>query len=85
VPGFEPVHLLLVPKLSLPSLRYITDLQREEIAAEVELLAPEARNALQLERRGYSIVWDARTRDAEGVVHLTAGECRGSCRSLDRV
>ena len=154
MPGFEPVHLLLVPKLSVPSLRHLTDVQREEIAAEVELLAPDAldnlglsasgflvlvnggprqdvrqvhfhlltegyelarapsglqsgawtdvvdpscevhrvraghqpllaglthaaetHNALQLERRGYSIVWDARARDADGVVHLTAGEC----------
>jgi hypothetical protein len=35
--------------------------------------AAETRNALHLEARGYSIVWDARTRDADGVVHLTAG------------
>jgi len=152
VPGFEPVHVLLVPKLSLPSLRHLSPGQRAEIAAEVELLAPEAldnlglsasgfvvlvnggprqdvrqvhfhlvtegyelarapgglqsgtwtdvadpscvvhsvraghqpllaglthaaetADALRLERRGYSIVWDARTRDAAGVVHLTAG------------
>ena len=30
-------------------------------------------DALQLGRRGYSIVWDQRDRVSEGVVHLTAG------------
>ena len=35
--------------------------------------AAETREALGLERRGYSIVWDARSRPAGDVVHLTAG------------
>jgi len=152
VPGFVPVHLLVVPKLALPSLWHLTDLQRAQIAAEVAQLAPEAldnvgasesgflvlvnggprqdvrqvhfhlvtdgyelahapsgvqpgvwteitdptcelhrvragdgpllagfmhaaehHDALQLERRGYSIVWDARAHASDGVVHLTAG------------
>jgi hypothetical protein len=122
-PGFVPVHVLLVPKLALPSLRHLTEGQRAQIAAEVERLAPEAlanlgrspspflvfvnggrrQDVRQVHfhlvtdgydlahtpaglqsgawteitdpacGRGYSIVWDARAHDSEGVVHLTAG------------
>jgi diadenosine tetraphosphate (Ap4A) HIT family hydrolase len=153
VPGFEPVHLLLVPKLPVRSVMQFTDVQRDEVSAEVEVLAREAldrleiaqvgflvvvnggirqdvrqvhfhlltegydlalapsdlqagiwidspdpscavhqvrsgprplrsglihavetRDALQLERRGYSVVWDARARDGDALVHLTVGE-----------
>jgi len=35
--------------------------------------AEESRETLQLDRRGYSIIWDTRTTKSEGVVHLTAG------------
>jgi diadenosine tetraphosphate (Ap4A) HIT family hydrolase len=166
VPGFEPLHLLLVPKLSVPSVMHFTDGQRARMSEEIELLVPEAldrlglsaagflllanggsrqdvgqvhfhlltlgyelapatatvehgawidcsdpvndlhqvrvgdqsllagliraaenRDALQLDRRGYSIIWDARDREAGGVVHLTAGPvtreplCRGTGRT----
>jgi histidine triad (HIT) family protein len=40
VPGFAPVHVLLVPKLALPTLMHLTEDQRAQIAAEVESLAP---------------------------------------------
>ena len=40
VPGFAPVHVLLVPKVSVPTLMHLTDAQRSEISAEVERLAP---------------------------------------------
>lgn len=152
VPGFEPVHLLLVPKVSLPSLMHLSDDQRQRISTEVERLAlrcldrlglpeqgflvlvnggarqdvrqvhfhlvthgfelagvpfglpdgvwtdipdpagevhqvrsgsrpllaglthaAETYDALRLGRRGYSIVWDARNRASDAVVHLTAG------------
>ena len=155
VPGFEPVHILFVPKLSAPSLMHLTDVQRAQISDEVELLAYEAldtigfrgsgflvlvnggprqdvrqvhfhlltegyelaaaptelqpgvwtdlpdpscevhqvragrrpllaglthaaetRHAVRLERRGYSIIWDARTSEPDPVVHLTAGKRR---------
>jgi diadenosine tetraphosphate (Ap4A) HIT family hydrolase len=152
VPGFEPVHLLLVPKLSVPTVTDLSDDRREQIATEVEELAhdcagrlgfvesrflvivnggtrqdvrqvhfhlvtagyelvsapeepaagvwtdiadsahrvhqvrtgdrpvlaglvraAETRDSLELDRQGYSIVWDARIPPSDAVVHLTAG------------
>ena len=155
VPGFEPLHLLLVPKLSVRSVMHFTDVQREQVSDEVERLATEAldrlglpevgflvlvnggirqdvrqvhfhlltdgydlarapsglpaeawtvspdpscelhqvrrgtrplasglglavetRDTLQLEERGYSVIWDARARENDALAHLTVGETR---------
>jgi diadenosine tetraphosphate (Ap4A) HIT family hydrolase len=151
VPGFRPVHLLLVPKLSLATVMRLPDDRRGQIATEVEQLAWECVGRLgladsgflvfvnggarqdvrqvhfhlvtagyeltaapdglpagvwtdipdpahdvhqvrtgdrpvlaglehvaqtghaQLERQGYSIIWDARRTESGGAVHLTAG------------
>jgi histidine triad (HIT) family protein len=154
VPGFQPVHVLLVPKFSAPSLVQLTRARREQLAGEVELLAPQvvdeagtsdagflvlvnggsrqdvaqvhfhvliegyelarapstvpvgtwtdvaqapaavhrvrfgehallaglecaaASHSAELATLGYSVVWDARNREADGIVHLIAGKRR---------
>jgi histidine triad (HIT) family protein len=151
VPGFAPVHILLVPKLSVRSVMHLTPEQRDQIAAEVQRLAldvvdslgtahtgflvlvnggsrqdvrqlhfhlltggyhlapapaalkpgvwtdvadptqlihqaragadpllaglthaTEVDDALKLGRRGYSVIWDARARERDDIVHLTS-------------
>jgi diadenosine tetraphosphate (Ap4A) HIT family hydrolase len=55
VPGFAPVHLLLVPKQSAPSVMHLSAVQREQISAAVELIAREALERLGLGQSGFLV------------------------------
>ncbi|HTK16934.1 MAG TPA: HIT domain-containing protein [Acidimicrobiia bacterium] len=70
VPGFAPVHLLLVPKLSAPSVLHLSAVQREQISAEVELIAREALERLELAQSGFVVVVNGGARQDARQVHF---------------
>lgn len=70
VPGFAPVHVLLVPKLSVPTLMHLTDEQREMVATEVAGLAPRIIGAFGRSGAGFLVVVNGGTRQDVRQVHF---------------
>ena len=70
VPGFAPVHVLLVPKMAVPTLMHFTDAQRSEIAAEVETLAPRIVASIGRSAAGFLVVVNGGRRQDVRQVHF---------------
>jgi diadenosine tetraphosphate (Ap4A) HIT family hydrolase len=70
VPGFDPVHLLLVPKLSAPSVMDLSDVQRRQISTEVERLARESLERLGLAESGFVVFVNGGTRQDVRQLHF---------------
>jgi len=70
VPAFEPVHVLLVPKLSAPTLMDLTDTQRSEIAVEIGRLAPRIVTSLGRSGAGFLVVVNGGPRQDVRQVHF---------------
>jgi diadenosine tetraphosphate (Ap4A) HIT family hydrolase len=70
VPGFAPVHLLLVPKLAAPSVMHLSAIQREQISSAVELIARESLSRLGLARSGFVVFVNGGARQDARQVHF---------------
>ena len=70
MPGFEPLHVLLVPKLSVPSVMHFTDVRRQQVAAEVELLVGKVLDRLGLPHSGYLVLVNGGRRQDVRQVHF---------------
>jgi diadenosine tetraphosphate (Ap4A) HIT family hydrolase len=70
VPGYAPVHLLLIPKRSAPSVVHLSVVQREQIAADVELIAREAMERLGLAESGFVVFVNGGARQDARQVHF---------------
>ncbi len=70
VPGFAPVHVLLVPKLATPTLMHFTDDQRREVATEVTQLAPRIIESFGRASAGFLVVVNGGARQDVRQVHF---------------
>lgn len=70
VPGFVPVHVLLVPKFPLPTLMHLTEAQRSQIAAEVKVLAPKIVGSFGRSGAGYLVLVNGGRRQDVRQVHF---------------
>jgi len=70
LPGFTPVHVLLAPKLAVPTLMHLTDEQREHIASEVETLAPRIITSFGRAGAGFLVLVNGGTRQDVRQVHF---------------
>jgi diadenosine tetraphosphate (Ap4A) HIT family hydrolase len=70
VPGFDPVHLLLVPKLSARSVMHLTAVQREQISTEVEVLTQKSLDRLGLAQSGFVVFVNGGARQDVRQVHF---------------
>jgi diadenosine tetraphosphate (Ap4A) HIT family hydrolase len=70
VPGYAPVHLLLVPKFSAPSVLRLSAIRREQISVEVELIARAALERLGLAPSGFVVFVNGGARQDARQLHF---------------
>ncbi len=75
VPGFEPVHLLLVPKFAVRSVLQLSRVQREQVATDVEQLAPECLVKLGVAESGFLVLANGGARQDVRQVHFHLVTC----------